>query len=481
MNIILTNLAAGILLALSVVALGAHLSRTSRRPSFHGWRMDAGAVLRQLVEERKGCVDFIDRTCAAAAAAKRDLSESEQETLKTQRDRIAKIDAQIEPLEAFEQTRDAHRDTVSRFTSTGAGAGAGAPGAGTSDRGASLGGDGRLELKDKAHEYRTAGEFLADAYKASPQSRNTTGRQREVAAARLQTHGLTLEGGSLIRAAEPHNTTEEVPGLLPVNIVGGIMSDVDAARPFISSIGAKDLGSIPGTSFERPVVTGHVQVAKQANEKDEVANRQFTVGGVPFAKDTYGGWANVSRQSIDWTSPGVWDALMTDFVEQYGLETENAAADAFVTAVVQTEELTTAAAAMPTLPELITGLYGAAVKSYQGSGRLPDTIWASLDWWPKLGVLIDTLKAQNAGNGGGDNSLTSFSGNLLNTDRIIVPSFPAGTLIVGVKSRTEVYEDRFGFLSVVQPRVFGVELAYGGYMASGTLKAGAFTKVVNAA
>jgi hypothetical protein len=66
-------------------------------------------------------------------------------------------------------------------------------------------------------------------------------------------------------------------------------------------------------------------------------------------------------------------------------------------------------------------------------------------------------------------------------NRVVVPSFPAGTIVVGVKERTEVYEDRFGFLTAVQPKVFGVELAYGGYMASGTVKPGAFARVVNEA
>lgn len=472
MNSILFLLVAGVLLALALVAVLPRL-RARRVPFGYGFVMHGGAVLNRLREERQACIDFMDKTLAAADTDKRDLSDTESQSLETQRKRITELDAQIKPLAEFEELRAASQQGASQFAPTGAGTSPAGSGSGAAPLG--------VEVNEREHKYKSAGEFLADAYKAAPNSKNTTGQQRTAATERLKTHGLVVDGGSLVRAAEPHNTTEEVPGLLPVSIVGPIMSDVDAARPFISSIGARDLGAIPGTSFERPVVTGHVQVAKQVNEKDEVANRQFTVGGVPFAKDTYGGWANVSRQSIDWTSPGVWDALMTDFIEQYALETENAAADAFATAVVQEEESAAAVGVDPTLPQLIKALYGAAVKSYQGSGRLPDTIWASLDWWPILGVLIDTLKAQSNGNGGGDSSLTSFSGNLLNTDRIIVPSFPAGTLIVGVKSRTEVYEDRFGFLSVVQPRVFGVELAYGGYMASGTLKPAAFTKVVNEA
>lgn len=440
-----------------------------------------GAVLQRMRDERQACLDFVERTLSELEKAepKRDLSAAERETLKNQRDRVAELDEQIKPLEEFEKLREAHQQTRSQYEPTNA------PSGGEQRGGQPTGLGSPVTTNDREHKYRSAGEFLADAYKASPKAQRA-GQQLDRssvdnAAARLRSHGLTVEGGALVRAAAPHNTTEEVPGLLPVSIIGPIMSDVDAARPFISSIGARDLGGIPGLSFERPVVTQHVQVGKQATEKSTVANRQFEVDGVPFTKDTYGGWANVSRQSIDWTSPGVWDALMTDFIEQYGLETEKAAATAFATAVTQEVELETAAAGSPTLQEVLKALYAAARESYQGSGRMPDMIWASLDWWETLGVIVDYLKATTAGNGGGDSDVQSFAGNLLRTPRIIVPSLPEKTLIVGVKSRTEVYEDRFGFLSVVEPKVFGVELAYGGYMASGTVKPAAFTKIVNEA
>lgn len=467
----------------SIAAKVAEIMAGSRARFGHGqFEMNGSVVLQRLQKEREDCFAFMDRTTAQAETEKRDLSETEKASLATQRDRVKELDAQIKPLQEFEDLRDAHQESAGRYQPTGGGS----PAAG--ERGGSTGaqtlGTG-TRANEVEHKYRTAGEFMADVYRASPRAQRS-GQQldrsmAENATARLRSLGLTVESGALARAAAPHNTTEEVPGLLPVTIIGPLMSDVDAARPFISSIGARDLGGIPGTSFERPVITQHVQVGKQTAEKTEVSNRQFEVDGVPFTKDTYGGWANVSRQSIDWTSPGVWDALMTDFIEQYALTTENAAADAFVTAVTQTEELDTALAGNPTMAELVKALYGAAVKSYQGSGRMPDHIWASLDWWPKFGTLIDVLKATTAGNGGGNSQLDSFVGNLLNVPRTIVPSFASGTLIVGVKSRTEVYEDRFGFLSAIEPKVFGVELAYGGYMASGTVKPSAFTKVVNAA
>lgn len=440
-------------------------------------------VLMRFEQQRDDLIAFCDRLIAQAESHDngegkpkgRSLSDSERQTLAEHKRQIGDLNKQITELKEFEELRAAHTTTTSRFTPTGGGSG-------TPPAGTGLG----TQVEDREHKYDTIGQFLADCYRASGAARQhpELGRRwsresMDAATTRLRSHNLSVEGGFVHRAAEPHNTTDEVPGLLPSTIIGPIMSDVDAARPFISSIGARDLGGIPGLTFERPVVTGHVEVGKQADEKTEVANRQFKVGGVPFSKDTYGGWANVSRQSIDWTSPGVWDALMTDFIEQYGLETEDDAADAFATAIVQTQALAAAVTiGAATMQELLTALYAAAAKSYKGGGRLPDTIWASLDWWAVLGPLIDSLKASTAGDGGGDSTIATFSGNLLRTNRVVVPSFPDETLIVGVKSRTEVYEDRFGFLSAIQPRVFGVELAYGGYMASGTLKPGAFTKVV---
>lgn len=446
----------------------------ANRGRFAGLVMDGNVVLDRLRAERDQQFAFIDQLTSEVEAAGRDMVDAERANVEAAHQRVTEIDAQIAPLEQFEALRETHSQSAARYSGTRPPADSG-DGSGARSMGAD--GNRRAQVTEREHEYRNAGEFLADGYRAGA-------RGDERALARLQSVGVDLRNGQMVRmesrAAEPHITTDEVAGLLPTPIVGQIMSDVDAARPFISSVGAMDLGGIPGKTFERPVVTQHVEVGKQSAEKAEVAHRQFTVDGVPFTKDTFGGWANVARQTIDFTSPAAWNALMIDFQEQYALETENAAADGFATAVTQTEELTTAAAGTPTLDELLAALYGAATKSYQGSGRLPDMIWASLDWWGKLGVLIDKLKAENAGNGGGDSSLDSFAGNLLRVPRVIVPSFPAGTLIVGVRSRTEVYEDRFGFLTAVEPKVLGVEIAYGGYMASGTVKPTAFTKIVNA-
>jgi hypothetical protein len=301
---------------------------------------------------------------------------------------------------------------------------------------------------------------------------------QERALARLHTVGAEIgSDGMLVRAAVPHTTTAEIPGLLPTPILGPVWSNVDAMRPFVSSIGVKDLGGTPGTTFKRPKITTHLTVGAQSAEKAELEDGQLIVGSTTFTKATYGGWTNISRQAIDWSSPAAWDAIMSDFQEQYGLVTENAAADAFVTAVTAATATDATTPATPTSDEMVLGLYEAAALSYAGSGKLPDTIWTSLDQWVALGVLTDKLRTGTAGAGLGDTGPGTFEGNLLGIRRVVVPSFASGTIIVGNSRDTEFYEDRIGFLTAVQPKVLGVEMAYGGYAAFATLNASSFAKI----
>lgn len=424
------------------------------------------AVLNRLRDEKQACLDFVARTLDQAETGQRDLSDTEQETLTKQRDRIKQLDPQIEQLEEFEQIRAVDTRTAETYRP--------ATGGGQQSASGQQGGQSQRQsaayTEHRPTEYRTAGQLLADAWKA--QNRND-----DAARDRLVGAGLDLRDGAIVHRAAPNVLLADTPGILPVPIVGDIMRNIDAARPFIASVGAKDLGGIPGASFKRPHVTTSTSVAKQATENTAVQTGTFVVGSVTFTKDTYGGSVTISKQDIDWTAPGVWDALLQDFQEIYGLQTEDAAADAFAAAVTQVTDLDITTPAAPTIDELLQALYNGAALAYAGAGRLPDTIWQSLDQWSYWGPKIDQLKASTNGNGGGDSNLNSFAGYLLDVPRVIVPKFPSNTTIIGVKSRTEVYEDRFGFLSAVQPKVFGVDVAYGGYMACGTIKPAAFAKI----
>jgi hypothetical protein len=74
----------------------------------------------------------------------------------------------------------------------------------------------------------------------------------------------------------------------------------------------------------------------------------------------------------------------------------------------------------------------------------------------------------------GGSSLASFRCDLLGVPRIVVPTFAAGTCIVGPSALFEVYEEVIGLLSVIEPSILGVQVAYGGYVAWGALQGTAF-------
>lgn len=267
---------------------------------------------------------------------------------------------------------------------------------------------------------------------------------------------------------------------MPVSLIGPVINDIDASRPFLNSIGVKDMSGIKGKTFSRPIVSEHVVVGAQSAEKAELEDGQFKVTDVDFTKATYGGWANVSRQSIDWSSPAMWDALLADFMDVYAQATENAAADAFLTAVQTGDVLATVAATgtNPTIAELVAALYGGATQVYTGSKKLPNHIWMSLDMWSQLGITMDVAAATTAGTGIGASNLQNLQqGGLLGLPRTVVPSFASRTLIIGRTDRAEAYEDRIGFLSSVEPKVLGVELAYGGYFSFGVLSVPAFVEL----
>jgi hypothetical protein len=220
------------------------------------------------------------------------------------------------------------------------------------------------------------------------------------------------------------------------------------------------MGGIPGKTFGRPKITQHTLAGLQTAEKTELPSRKMVISEVPFTKLTKGGAVDVSRQDIDWSSPAAWNILIQDLGDAYAIDTEAEAAAAFATGAGTTNAVTNVATG--DLAGISTALYAAAGLVYQSSKRLPDRIWMSADVWGKVGPLLDTACCSQSQ---GDSSFASFSGNLYGVSRIVVPSFPADTLIVGTASAFEVYEEVIGLLTAVEPSLLGVEVAYGGYIA----------------
>lgn len=436
-----------------------------------------GPMIGRLEDERTTVLDFIERTVGEAQTAGRDLSESERASLTSSRERVQQIDAQLTPMRDFAELRNTHRSTSSSYRPTQR--------QDDGDDTRSAGGQGLgartpATTRPRGHEYETRGQIIVDMLTAAPVVRGGQGNTE--ARSRLLGAGIVSGASEDELRAIANEITTDVPGLLPKPIVGAVQSDIDASRPFVSSIGAKDMGSIPGKVFTRPTVTQHAVAGKQTSEKSELPSQKMTVAGVDFTKETHGGALDVSRQVIDWTSPAAWDALLMDLQDAYAIQTEDVAADAFVTAVTGASSNTVElpGADLSSVDAWIEAIYLAAAGAYGSVKRLPNAMWVSLDRWATVCAAIDKLKSKTAGDGGGSSSVDAFAGNMLNLPRFVVPSFADGTVIVGVKERTEFYEEKIGLLSAVEPRLLGVEIAYGGYIAYGTINPKGFRAIVNA-
>jgi hypothetical protein len=300
--------------------------------------------------------------------------------------------------------------------------------------------------------WSSAGAYVVDLLRARGYMSDPRTGQRQPA---------DNEAAARVQYALQNQTTADTPGLLPHTIVGGVVSLIDATRPFITSIGGgRPMGGIPGKTFGRPKITQHTLAGLQTAEKTELPSRKMIIGEVPFTKMTKGGAVDVSRQDIDWSSPAAWDILVRDLADSYAIDTENEAADAFAAGAAGVNAVTNVATG--DLAGISAALYGAAGLVYASSRKLPDRIWMSTDVWGKVGPLLDTACCSQSQ---GDSSFASFSGNLYGTSRIVVPSFPPDTLIVGNAGAFEVYEEVIGLLTAVEPSLLGVEVAYGGYIA----------------
>ena len=398
-------------------------------------------VLVKLQEQRAEQLAAMDSVLGQVED--RDLVDAERSLLTACQQRIAELDAQIEPLTAYENMRETHATTVAALP-----------------RPDQMATPRRADVSERAL-YRSAGHFLADLCRARGcQPSGQFGEPDQAALARVYQS----------RAVADQKSSDST-GILPTPIVGQVVDLIDANRPLISSLGgAMALGGIPGSTFTRPRIAQHTTVGVQAGEKTQLPSQKMIISSVPFTKATYGGTVDISRQDIDWTSPSAWDILVRDLANVYAVQTETAVATAFHAA------LTAAPVVVATddLKGWTLGLYTAAMHSYQASFLMPNRVWCSLDVWAALGSLVDVARVSlptsgNLDTAAGSSSLANFSGDVLGLPRVVVPTFPAGTCVVGNATLYEVYEEVIGLLSVIEPSILGVQVAYGGYLAEGAL------------
>jgi len=281
----------------------------------------------------------------------------------------------------------------------------------------------------------------------------------------IQGHQGDTNARERIQRALQNEVIGDVPGLVPEPIVGALINIIDASRPVVASLRSYPMPQY-GSSFTRPKVTQHTQVGPQSAQKTELPSRKFLVNPLNVTKQTLGGAIDVAFQVIDWTNPSALNAITDDLADQYALQTEALACAVIEAAGDVTTDITSSQ------ETFIADLYEAAAAVYAGCGRLPDTVYASVDVWALLGGMVDTTGRPLFGNLSPSNSpgtysgITAFGGAPLNAKLVVSPQFTTQTLIVAASQFAEVYEDRRGALRVVEPKLLGWEIAYYGYFAS---------------
>jgi HK97 family phage major capsid protein len=318
-------------------------------------------------------------------------------------------------------------------------------------------------------EYRSAGAFLLDQYKASINDRDA--RER-------------LE---VFERAAAHQKTTDNTGLVPDPVIGDVINFIDGARPIVSFLGPR---LMPSANWHRPKVSQHTTVGKQgtnglaADEKSELVSQKMTITRIDGAAVTYGGYVNVSRQNIDFSNSSAMDAIVNDLAAQYAIQTEAALGAALVASSNTIEVAGTGAAAFTTA-NLGPALWTAAANVWtacRGMGRVflavpPDQIG---NW----GGAFAPVNPQNALSAGFNASQfgQGVLGYISGIPVVVSAGVTAGTVgIVASTAAVEVYEQRVGTLQVTEPSVLGVQVAYAGFFTPMTVETGGVQRLINAA
>jgi HK97 family phage major capsid protein len=401
--------------------------------SYYGAVTDA--AVRRLEEE------LHERTAAAngivenAQNAERDLKEHEKETLGEIRTRIIEVRSQIETLEGVASESSKATDRLRLLQDAASTA-------------------NRKQLNGV--EYRSAGEWALDSYRAALGNRDS----RE----RLEV---------FYRAAD-HQTTPDNLGIVPDPIIGNVINFIDAARPIVSFLGPQ---AMPSATWHRPIVTQHASVSTQGStggsseEKVELVSQKMLITRLTANAVTYGGYVNVSRQNIDFSSPQVLDLIINDLAAQYAIQTELAIGAEL--AATNTSAVAYGAAGDETAATLAAAVWEAAATAYtatKGQGRLMLAI--APDRLALFGPLFAPVNPRDAQSPGFTAGMFGQGqmGTIAGVPVVMSAGLANGEAFVFSTSAVEVFEQRVGMLQVTEPSVLGVQVAYAGYFTALTIE-----------
>jgi len=392
--------------------------------------------LQTELEERNTHAQGIIR---AAQDDERDLNDAEKTTLHGLRDRMAELRSQLDELDS---TAAIAVETANRMQQLD-----------TAIRTARSGGANEVE-------YRSAGAYICDQWSAHLGNRG--------AQERLEVYG---------RAAA-HQKTSDNTGIIPIPQIGDVINFIDAARPMVSAIGPREM---PSQNWYRPLITQQPTVGLQgtagaaADEKSELVSQKMTITKLTGTAVTYGGYVNVSRQDIDFSSPQIMDIIIEGLANAYALQTETAtgtALDASAATNVGYSGSATAATVTGALWSAAATIYG-AVKGAPGRMILA----VAADRLAVFGPLFPPYNVQNGQSAGllAGNFGSGSQGNVAGVELMMSPGLASGKAFLFHTAAVDVFEQRVGSLQAIEPSVLGIQVAYAGYFTPVLIPAGGVT------
>lgn len=392
------------------------------------------AMIRRLEKELEERNAYAQGLIGSAQDAERDLNDTEKASLTEVRSRMGALKEQIDQLEDTARVAGeiAQRAKQVDLAIT----------------------DARRSYEAGPVEYRSAGAYALDSYKAHLGDREARERLEVFA-----------------RAAD-HQKTGDNEGVIPDPIIGSVINFIDAARPIVAFTGPMPL---PSASWHRPKVGQRTSVAAQgaagaaADEKTELVSQKMTITRLTANAVTYGGYVNVSRQNIDFSQPQILDLVINDLAAQYAIETE-AATGAELAATSTTPVLY---GATPTSDDVAEAVWDATSQVYtavRGQGRL--VLAVSPDVLKLFGPLFDPVNPRDAQSPGFDAGRfgQGVMGTISGVPTVMSAGLGTDEAFLFSTAALEVFEQRVGTLQVTEPSVLGVQVAYAGYFTPLTIE-----------
>ena len=285
-----------------------------------------------------------------------------------------------------------------------------------------------------------------------------------------------------IVAAAPNVTSTDTPGILPVPIVQPIYNSFVANyRPLITAMGVRQMPA-SGKVFIRPKVTTNTTIGASNGELVALDQGTFVVDDIQITKALYGGYVNLSEESMDFTSPEVLGALIDDMARIYANATDIAACTTFAAGVSQTEVFPNASDPA----DWVSFIYNSAEQILTNSnGNLPNVLVMSPNFYALLGQLVDSSGRPlfpNVGpqNAFGTTAASNFNGNAFGLN-LVVDRNLASQVYVGDSTGFECWEQQRGAVSVeLADGALGRVIKFRGYFSSVMIDATKFVKRVAA-